>query len=1278
MAPVASYEDFDTALLAASERDAPAPRAPRRARACFALAVGSTLLVALVAVVAVTSLSLAATSDTAGAPPRLGEADADARTFDESGRFIMRHFDRMRPMSSFLPGVAGLWGLPMWVFYVNRGQAVATFGIENKDGGILMFQTAEKAYQSTSSLGFRTIIKGSRDGAVFTAQPFDVAPNSPRRDMFIGSNEVEIEEVDERTGLQTNVLYFTVPNEDFSAMVRRVTLTNVANTSVEVEMIDGLARLEPYGLTIGQLQSMGRTMEGWMHVYNYEESMTAPFFHLVTSPADTADVKLIKRGHFAIAFVEDSDNVGDDGHELLPIICDQQAIFGLDTTLQVPGKFFASSLEHVLATPQSTTSRTPSAFAGAAFSIAPGASASVSIIYGHAADLPTFLKEILPKLRQAGYVSAARAGAQALTAMMTSRVSMSSGQPLMDEYVKQNYLDNSLRGGMPFVLGATAGHKPKIYHAFSRIHGDLERDYNNFVIETSYFSQGPGNFRDVNQNRRCDVLQLPAVHDFNVRQFLTYVQADGYNQLTVATAFFKIKDQAEVLTVASRLVAPGPGYDLVSGILSKPFRPGQLFNELKASGIELMLPREELLDLVTAAAEQVPAGSYAHGQGGFWTDHWTYNLDLLHNFVAVYPDEKQHMLYDSEPVPFFLSLGRVLPRSAKYVLADNAGTVRQYDAVVEPEDKGEALKAIWTDPAYVGDQYAGAMWQRDARGDVFRVPIIAKLVVLVTCKFAILDPLGMGVEMEAGKPGWNDAMNGLPGLFGSEMPAAYELHELLDWTATAIDEAKRAVALPEELSALLDAIDEQLGDYAAGDVDDFGYWDGVRTALETYREATAITFSGEMVIWPAGKIGKANGVLGRMLRKQEQGIERALTYAPDKHHRVSPTYFRFTVRALAWLRAPCRAAAFMRASRGPVPACVRLVALARRCARPRALTAVPLSRALAPPAQVTKFELVGTSSSRGLPTVRVQAFEPEVLPLFLEGPVRHMKTLKHARHEEKTAVYQAVKDSALRDTKLDMYKISESLEGQPFEVGRMMAFNAGWLENESIWMHMSYKWYLEVSTAAAARRASTRSAARRLACLPACSRAGCLAPLCPPPSRRPARAAAARRPVRRVLRGDPAGRRLLHGPGALRPLAARGCVLHRVERLPGQVGARLGLPRAPLGHDRRVPEHVERDDDGHAALCARQGRRAHAPAHAGHRRLDVEGGRHARLEVPRPDPRHLRQRGQDAHVGPDRRRDLGLRALHGRREGGAGRHVRRRGAAGALRGRRARVQVLVD
>jgi hypothetical protein len=47
------------------------------------------------------------------------------------------------------------------------------------------------------------------------------------------------------------------------------------------------------------------------------------------------------------------------------------------------------------------------------------------------------------------------------------------------------YLDNSLRGGIPIILGeiddtsrsgiADSDERIKVYHLFSRIHGDLER-----------------------------------------------------------------------------------------------------------------------------------------------------------------------------------------------------------------------------------------------------------------------------------------------------------------------------------------------------------------------------------------------------------------------------------------------------------------------------------------------------------------------------------------------------------------------------------------------------------------------------------------------------------------------------------------------------------------------------------------------------------------------------------------------------------------------------------
>ena len=114
---------------------------------------------------------------------------------------------------------------------------------------------------------------------------------------------------------------------------------------------------------------------------------------------------------------------------------------------------------------------------------------------------------------------------------LSSFVTTKTSSKLFDSYIQMNFLDNILRGGFPVNLNQVQPsdpsknnlnlnntnnlneyekekESPKIFHTFSRIHGDLERDYNNFQFEPTYFSQGPGNFRDIAQNRRSDVLQV--------------------------------------------------------------------------------------------------------------------------------------------------------------------------------------------------------------------------------------------------------------------------------------------------------------------------------------------------------------------------------------------------------------------------------------------------------------------------------------------------------------------------------------------------------------------------------------------------------------------------------------------------------------------------------------------------------------------------------------------------------------------------------------------------
>ena len=127
------------------------------------------------------------------------------------------------------------------------------------------------------------------------------------------------------------------------------------------------------------------------------------------------------------------------------------------------------------------------------------------------------------------------------------------------------------------------------------------------------------------------------------------------------------------------------------------------------------------------------------------------------------------------------------------------GIVRQFGSVVKDETKVELLKSREHKPD-------GGTWQacNEYRSQFTTAPI-GKLVLLCVVKFAMLDPAGMGVEMEAGKPGWNDAMNGLPGMIGSGMPETFELLRLLRYTRGAITRAARSVELWSELDALLSA-----------------------------------------------------------------------------------------------------------------------------------------------------------------------------------------------------------------------------------------------------------------------------------------------------------------------------------------------------------------------------------------------------------------------------------------------------------------------------------------
>eukprot|EP00953_Heterococcus_sp_UTEX-ZZ885_P014591 8260-Heterococcus_DN1.PRE.4 len=155
------------------------------------------------------------------------------------------------------------------------------------------FSSANKAYQETPYVGFRTFLKGKRDGDkdYFLHQPFfpeaqadTCEVTTPSRDMLVGMNELEIREENPALGLNTKVQYFTLPEEDFAGLVRRATFTYVpapklhTNTDetkpLELQILDGMPKLEPFGVTDWHLKSYLRRHQNPIIAYGMSMQFT--------------------------------------------------------------------------------------------------------------------------------------------------------------------------------------------------------------------------------------------------------------------------------------------------------------------------------------------------------------------------------------------------------------------------------------------------------------------------------------------------------------------------------------------------------------------------------------------------------------------------------------------------------------------------------------------------------------------------------------------------------------------------------------------------------------------------------------------------------------------------------------------------------------------------------------------------------------------------------------------------------------------------------------------
>ncbi|MDD2759863.1 MAG: hypothetical protein PHH11_06175 [Methylomonas sp.] len=860
--------------------------------------------------------------------------------YDTDWRFVVEQYNDSPPFASFLPGIAGVTGRPAWAFYVNRGQAVASFGVRNKDGAFLEFFPADKAYQLTPSRGFRTFLKIYQGDKVLSYEPFQRGAGADvRQRLCITTHEVGVEEINPDLGIRICADMFTLAQAPVAGLIRRVAIANTSDQTKRIAVVDGLPQVLPYGMNQWILKFMSRTAEAFMRVEGLEDDL--PFYRLKVWPTDSPQVEPVVAGNFFAGFLDGARN---------RVVVDPEKVFGLAGDFSRPEAFFENEVPDFSA--QVLGNQTSSAFQFLTLELEPGASKVFYGLYGHA-ESQEILAGFLAEAGTEAYFEAKRECNRQLIENIARKAFTATAKPLFDAHAKQCYLDNGLRGGFPMPVPGGAH-----LYLFGRKHGDLERDYNDFLLQDAPYSEGNGDFRDVLQNRRVDLFFDPALGDSNIRYFFNLIQPDGYNPCSLRNSRFFVESPRNLAHYFETFPKLKP-------LLEREFKYSELWQVLASAG-----DAETILGEILADAVEVEDAEFDRG---YWSDHWTYLVDLLISYRAIFPDRLAGLFLD-KTYSFFEPTHFVKPRAEKYVITHNV--VRQYGSVQYSADKKTLIDSR--------SRYRYRVRAEYGQGEIVYTTLLGKILTLVTNKLATLDPAGVGIEMEADRPGWCDALNGLPGILGSAVNETIELKRLADFTLQALAETEGACELPVELADFICGLQALL---QRGNLNSELFWRESGQLKEAYREKVFMGFVGD-------ERTLAIAALRDFLKLVSTYLDRAIAKAKTPKGII--TYFAY------------EAADYKQLEGGKV---------------------------------------------------EVMRFRQKTLPLFLEGFVH---ALRIADPDEARRLYDAARRSELFDQKLGMYRLNAPLGQHALELGRIGVFNYGWLENGSIFLHMHYKFVLEM------------------------------------------------------------------------------------------------------------------------------------------------------------------------------------------------------------------------
>jgi hypothetical protein len=648
--------------------------------------------------------------------------------------YQIAHYDRMPPFFMSLVSSAD-----HWLFIASTGGLTA--GRSNADSALFPYETEDKITAHSELTGSKTIIRASRDGKTYLWEPFSnryAGIYDCERHLYknIYGNKLIFEEVNHDLQLTIRTGWFT---GDRFGFIRSCWLLNHGPSACQVELLDGLQNLLPYGANVMLQTSMSSLLNAYKRNELNPDSGLA-IYALSATLTDRAEpseslkatavwqVGLNEAVHLLSSEQLDAYRAG---HPVQPEldVCGKAGAYFVNATLQL-----APNQEHHWRI------------------VADVNQDSAAIV-----RLTRFLKHDEGSIIQAIDDDIAQGTAGLVRYVAAADGLQLTSQEMATSHHFANVLFNVMRGGifadgyqirrddlLDFVrvrnrpllsaradwfaalpqrfsiqeLRARAAESgdPDLIRlcyeylplSFSRRHGDPSRPWNAFSINLKHPDGSPrldyqGNWRDIFQNWEPLAYSFPGFVEGMVAKFLNATTVDGYN----------------------------------------PYR-------VTRDGIEWEVPE--------------PENPWANI--GYWSDHQIIYLQKLLEIVEhVYPSVLKKLwnqaVFAYANVPYRL-------RTYPEMLADWNETI-DFDW-----DRERAIEAA------VEKMGTDGRLLRDQTGAVIHVTMTEKLLVLLLAKLTNLVP-GGGIWLNTQRPEWNDANNALAGKGLSVVTAAYLRRFIAFW-----------------------------------------------------------------------------------------------------------------------------------------------------------------------------------------------------------------------------------------------------------------------------------------------------------------------------------------------------------------------------------------------------------------------------------------------------------------------------------------------------------------